>query len=257
MTVTAPVLELERLTKRYGALTATDDVSLSLEPGTRHALIGPNGAGKTTLFNLVAGLIAPSSGRIRFRGKDITGRSEAARCRLGIGRTFQHSSLFSSATCAENVMLALRRRYGKGSSWWLSPSLRAQVSEEANELVQRVGLVDRAHDPVDALSHGERRQLEVAMALSVEPALILFDEPTAGMSQAESDRFTRLVAGLSRDITVLFIEHDLDVVFSLADRVTVLATGGVLMTGNPDEVRRSPRVEEIYLGSGLDEVFIV
>lgn len=154
-------------------------------------------------------------------------------------------------------MLAVRRRQGKGLSWRLSAKLRSHFSEEAKELLHRVGLVDRTDDPVDALSHGERRQLEVAMALAVEPALILFDEPTAGMSQAESNRFTGLVAGLPRDITVLFIEHDLDVVFSLADRVTVLAAGTVLMTGDPDVVRRSPQVEEIYLGSGLDEVFIV
>ncbi len=251
------VLELEGLTKRYGALTVTDDVSLSLEAGARHALIGPNGAGKTTLFNLVAGLIRPTSGRIRFRGEDVTRRSEAARCRLGIGRTFQHSSLFSSASCAENVMLALRRRHGKGSAWFLSSKSRSRIGEEAEAFVERVGLLDRVHDPVSSLSHGERRQLEVAMALAQDPALILFDEPTAGMSQAESDRFTGLVASLPRDITVLFIEHDLDVVFSIADRVTVLATGAVLMTGDPDEVRRSPQVEEIYLGSGLDEVFIV
>jgi branched-chain amino acid transport system ATP-binding protein len=251
-----PVLDVDGVTKEFGALTVTNDVTLGLETGARHALIGPNGAGKTTLFNLVAGLTRPSKGQIRFCGRDVTKMSEAARCRRGIGRTFQHSSLFSSASCIENVMLALRRRHGIGTSWIMPSRLSAGLTGEAESLIDRVGLGDRSHDAVDGLSHGERRQLEVAMALALEPVLLLLDEPTAGMSPAESARFTSLIDDLPDDLAVLVIEHDLDVVFSIANRVTVLSAGSILLTGSPQEVRSSSEVEEIYLGSDLDEVFI-
>jgi branched-chain amino acid transport system ATP-binding protein len=251
-----PVLELVSVTKTYGAFNAVDDVSLKLWPGERHALIGPNGAGKTTLFNLVAGSLRVTSGQVRFAGEDVTRAGEHMRARAGIARTFQHSSLFATLTCAENVALAVRRTAGLGTALRVSRARRAEVAEEAVSLLSQVDLGARAGHVVSDLSHGERRQLEVAMALAGRPTLLLFDEPTAGMSPAESARFTELVHKLPAELTVLIIEHDLEVVFSVAQRITVLATGQLLEQGSPDQIRSSPEVEAVYLGTGHDEVFI-
>ncbi|MHA6631668.1 ABC transporter ATP-binding protein [Pseudonocardia sichuanensis] len=251
-----PLLELRSVGKSYGAFHAVDGVSLTVPVGERHAVIGPNGAGKTTLFNLVAGTLRVSSGRVVFAGRDVTRAGEHRRARAGIGRTFQHSSLFTTQTCAENVLLAVRRSAGVGTSFRVSSKLRANLTAQVEELLERVDLTPRAHDLVANLSHGERRQLEVAMALAGEPSLLLFDEPTAGMSLSESAQFTRLVQALPRTLTVLIIEHDLDVVFTLADRITVLAAGECLEQGMPEQIRTSSQVEAVYLGTGHDEVFI-
>jgi branched-chain amino acid transport system ATP-binding protein len=251
-----PVLELQAVGKAYGAFRAVDGVSFTVPEGERHAVIGPNGAGKTTLFNLVTGTLRVSSGRVLFGGRDVTRAGEHMRARAGIGRTFQHSSLFTTQSCAENVLLAVRRGAGLGTALRVPGRSRGQLSAQVEELLHRVDLSERASDLVSDLSHGERRQLEVAMALAGSPSLLLFDEPTAGMSPSESAQFTRLVQALPRSLTVLIIEHDLEVVFTLADRITVLAAGQLLEQGTPEQIRTSPQVEAVYLGTGHDEVFI-
>ncbi|MGO1166177.1 MAG: ABC transporter ATP-binding protein [Janibacter sp.] len=255
--IPTPALTLRHVTKKYGALLAVDDVSLEVAKGGRHALIGPNGAGKSTLFNLVAGGLATTSGEILFSGEDVTGRSAAWRARRGLGKTFQHSSLFLSMNPLDNVALAAQRVAGKGMSWF-TPSARrtAEIDDLAEQCVADVGLTDRSHIMTGNLSHGERRQLEVAVALATKPRLLLLDEPAAGMSPAESHRFAELVRSLPEDLTVVLIEHDLDLVFRLADRVSVLHLGGLIADGPADEVRADPAVQKAYLGEdSIEELF--
>ncbi|GAA5140051.1 ABC transporter ATP-binding protein [Pseudonocardia adelaidensis] len=264
------------LGRSFGALKAVDGVDITVEPGARHALIGPNGAGKSTLFKLVTGTMRAHAGTVELAGRDVTRLSEVARCRLGMSQTMQHASLFGSMTAAETVALAAARHEGGR----ISPlprrrsavraragerarertnvtaparSARPSVARTCEELLAEVGLADRRDVPVPALSHGERKQLEVALALACRPLLLLLDEPAAGMSPAESARLLELLAGLPAEITVLFVEHDLDLVFSLADAVTVLHLGRVLLSGTPDEVRASETVREAYLGAGRRE----
>jgi branched-chain amino acid transport system ATP-binding protein len=235
------------LRRSFGALQAVDGVDLVVERGARHALIGPNGAGKSTLFKLVTGTMRASAGTVELAGRDVTRLSEAARCRLGMSQTMQHASLFGSMTAAENVALAAAR-HGGGR---ISPVPRRQpaVRARADELLAAVGLADRRDVRVPALSHGERKQLEVALALACRPSLLLLDEPAAGMSSAEGARLVALLAALPPEITVLFVEHDLELVFSLADAVTVLHLGRVLLSGTPAQVRASEAVREAYLGA--------
>jgi branched-chain amino acid transport system ATP-binding protein len=240
-------LSCHSVSRTFGALRAVDGVDLEVQAGARHALIGPNGAGKTTLFRLITGLLRVSGGRVSFAGRDITRLSEVRRARLGIGQTFQHASLFGSMTTAENVALAVRRR-----------SVPVPVRERAvwarvDELLAQVGLAGRSRVAATALSHGERKQLEVALALACRPQVLLMDEPAAGMSTAERARLAELVRALPESVTVLFVEHDLDLVFDLATEVTVLSLGRVLLTGTPGEVRSSPEVRAAYLGTARDE----
>lgn len=244
--MSAQAIVLTNLVRRYGGLAAVDGASLKVEEGTRHALIGPNGAGKSTLFSLVAGTIRPTSGRIEVFGVDVTRVSEVERARMGIAKTFQHSSVFGSMSVLRNVMLAASRRYGRPALMW--PMKGRKVVEFAESCLERVGLIDRKTALAGSLSHGGRRQLEVALALALEPRAILFDEPTAGMSANETDRFVELVGSLPRTLTVLMIEHDLDVVFNLADRITVLHLGKVLAEGSPKEIRASEVVQQTYIG---------
>ena len=248
-----PMLGLHGVSRRFGALRAVDDVSIDVGPGARHALIGPNGAGKSTLFKLISGSMPVTSGSIVLNGVDVTGLSEPARARRGISQTLQHSSLFLTQTVEQNVLLAAQRRLGR--RWSMVPRRQARARERARELLLGVGLSPRAATPASELSHGERRQLEVAVALACEPTLLLLDEPAAGMSAAESARLVELVRGLPETITVVIVEHDLDVVFALASSVTVLHLGAVLMTGTPDEVRSSAAVQDAYLGAGRDQLF--
>lgn len=251
-----PLLRLENVTKRYGALTVTDGVDLAVRKGERHALIGPNGAGKTTLFNLITGRIPVTSGHIRLKGADITRLREERRARRGIGRTFQHSELFGSLDSVANVVMALRRKCGQPAP--LLPLRRREraFEEQAMLLLEQVGLAAQSGQAVSDLAHGQRRQLEVAMALAQEPDLLLFDEPTAGMSTAESETFREVFAALPEELAVVLIEHDLDVVFSLATRVTVLTAGAVIAEGDPAAIRRSDEVQDAYLGTDLEEVFL-
>ncbi|MDQ3734815.1 MAG: ABC transporter ATP-binding protein [Actinomycetota bacterium] len=241
------VLELRGLSRHFGALKAVDGVDLDVEAGARHALIGPNGAGKSTLFRLISGEMPVTSGTVTLSSDDVTKLSQVRRARRGIAQTMQHSSLFLTQTAAQNVALAAQRHRGTAS--WLLPRRQRRVDARVDELLEAVGLTGRAQIVVSSLSHGERRQLEIAVALACEPRLLLMDEPSAGMSRAETQRLTELVLALSRDITVVIVEHDLDVVFALAERVTVLHLGQVLLTGSPDEVRASAAVQEAYLGT--------
>jgi branched-chain amino acid transport system ATP-binding protein len=251
------VLECTGVTKRFGALAAVSDVSLTIERGARHALIGPNGAGKSTFFNLLAGTLRPTTGRIVFDGHDVSKRSDAWRSRAGLAKTFQHSSLFLSLSVADNVAIAAQRVSGDGLRLRRSARRCPEVDACVERCLEQTGLAARARARVSDLSHGERRQLEVAVALATEPTLLLLDEPTAGMSAAESGRFAELVESLPSDVTVLLIEHDLDVVFRLASRISVLHLGRLLADGPPQEVRADERVQTAYLGSGAaEELFL-
>lgn len=243
------VLELRGLGRTFGTLRAVSDVSLQVRAGARHAVIGPNGAGKSTLFGLVAGSLPASEGSVVFEGRDVTRLPEHRRVQAGIAKTFQHSSLFLSATLLENVLLALQQRDGRSRRVLRRATAHRDLVDRAHLHLADVGLADRREAVAGALSHGERRQLEVAVALATEPRLLLLDEPAAGMSAAETAQLTELVRSLPASVTVMLIEHDLDVVFGIADTVTVLHLGAHLLTGTPEEVRASEEVQTAYLGA--------
>ena len=246
--MTEPLLSLEGLTRRFGALSAVNGVSLTVAARERRAIIGPNGAGKTTLFNLITGHLAPSAGGIVFGGTPVAGLAPHVIARRGLSRSFQRNNLFPRLPVLENLRLAAAAD-GRGS-WNLVGSvarLHAPL-ERARETAEAVGLADRLDAPAGQLSYGEQRQLEVGVALATRPRLLLLDEPTAGMSPEETLRMTRMLEALPRDVTLLIIEHDMDVVGSLADRVTVLHHGEVLTEGTFAEVKADPRVYEVYLG---------
>ncbi len=250
MTRPASLLSVEGLHRHFGALAALSGVSLAASPRERRAIIGPNGAGKTTLFNLITGQLKPSAGRIVLDGEPITGLPPHAVARRGISRSFQRTNLFPRLTVIENLRLAAAAD-GRGSYNLLGSGARrrrAQI-ERAGETAEAVGLSARLGEAVGNLSYGEQRQLEVGVALATRPRLLLLDEPTAGMSPEETQRMTRMLEGLPREVTLLIIEHDMDVVSSLAERVTVLHHGEVLVEGTFEEVRADPRVYEVYLGS--------
>ncbi len=233
------------LARRFGGVRALDGVSLSIEEGERRGVIGPNGAGKTTLFNVLSGELAPSGGRVEFFGAEVTGEPTWRLARRGLARVYQRTELCAALSAIENVQLALPRTRGASAL----ARRDAQLGESARDVLARVGLEERAASRAAALSHGERRQLELAVALAMQPRLLLLDEPTAGMSPAETARIVELVAALPREITLLIVEHDMDVVFRLADRVTVLHEGRVIADGAPATVRADARVREVYLGS--------
>jgi len=244
------LLELQTLARSFGAVTAVNGVSLAVERCERRALIGPNGAGKTTVFNLITGQLTPSAGRIVFEGQSLTDLAPHAIARRGVSRSFQRTNVFPRLTVLENLRLAAAAN--ERGSYDLFRSIRhlAAPLAKARDVAAAVGLADRMDDPAVRLSYGEQRQLEVGIALATSPKLLLLDEPTAGMSPEETQRMTQLLATLPRDVTLLIIEHDMDVVFSLADRITVLHYGEVLTEGAPDAVRADPRVYEVYLGTG-------
>ena len=248
MTPTAPLLLIEGLTRYFGALSALNGVSLNIAPRDRRALIGPNGAGKTTLFNLITGHLAPSAGRILFDGDVITGLPAYAVARRGMSRSFQRTNLFPKLSVSENLRLAAAAD-GRGSYDLFGRIERYPAPlDRARAVAEMVGLAERLTEVVGSLSYGEQRQLEVGVALATSPKLLLLDEPTAGMSPEETQRMTRMLEGLPREVTLLIIEHDMDVVSSLADRVTVLHYGEVLAEGTFEEVKHDPRVFEVYLG---------
>jgi branched-chain amino acid transport system ATP-binding protein len=243
-----PVLELAGVTRRFGAVTAAEDVSLTLRPGEIHALIGPNGAGKSTLMALISGRLAPDAGRIAFRGRDVTGLSVAARARLGLGRSFQVSSLIPEYSARRNVMLALQARAGHPFRF-LRPVIRDRsLTEPARAILARVGLGGRASVPSAELSHGERRLLEIAVALALQPAAFLLDEPMAGMGTEGTRSLTAFLDGLRAEAPILLVEHDMDAVFALADRVSVLAGGRIIASGTVAEIRADREVLRAYLG---------
>ena len=244
-----PALEIADLTKTFGGVLAVDHVSLCVPVGRRHALIGPNGAGKTTLFNCVAGTLAPTGGRVALFGQDVTRLAEPRRACLGLARTYQITNLFPGLTTLENALLAVQGTTRQ--KWVLHRPVGAfrETLDRAAQALERVGLAPRAAEPVHRLSYGERRQLEFALALASRPRTILLDEPAAGLSPADRDRIARTIAQIPRDITVLLIEHNMDVVLGLADRITVLHQGRVITEGTPDEVRADPQAREVYLGA--------
>lgn len=242
-----PVLEVSGAVRRYGGLTAVNDVSLTLGQRERLAVIGPNGAGKTTLFKLIAGEVSTNAGTVCFQGRDVTRWSSRRRARLGIARTFQVSNLFPSLTVAENVMLAAQALRTARWSFWPGTGVR-EVAVEVDQIIEQLMLTARRDSTVESLSHGERRQLEIAMALVVQPRLLLLDEPAAGLSVVERRRLRQILEGLPRSVPFLLIEHDLTLALELADRVLCLDNGRTIAMGSADEVRRDPHVREVYLG---------
>ncbi|MEX0405230.1 ABC transporter ATP-binding protein [Aquibium sp. LZ166] len=243
-----PILEIRNLSKHFGALRATDDVSLDLRPGEIHALIGPNGAGKSTLIHQIAGTLRPSAGTIRFLGRDIGGLGVPERTRLGLGRTFQISSLTPEFSALRNVMLAVQARQGTSFRFFRPVMRDRSLMEPALAMLERVGLADRAEIPAGELSHGERRQLEIAIALALGSKTFLLDEPMAGMDSEGSKTLTGFLDALRHEAPILLVEHDMDAVFALADRISVLVYGRIIATGTVDEVRVDPEVRRAYLG---------
>jgi branched-chain amino acid transport system ATP-binding protein len=245
-----PCLVVEGLCKHFGGLRAVDEVSLTVARGERRAIIGPNGAGKTTFFHLLSGELPATSGRVVLFGRDVTRLPSHRRAGLGLGRTFQVTNLFSRLTVLENVLLAVQGlRLVKYQMH--QPILRRHdLRDRAQGLIERVGLWDRREWPITSLSYGEQRQLELVLALAGEPTLLLLDEPTAGLSPAETQILTSIIRSLDPTITVLLIEHDMDVAFEVTERITLLHLGRVLADGTKAEIRRNPEVQSIYLGAG-------
>ena len=245
-------LETRGLQKQFGALIVTRDLSLKLEAGARHALIGPNGAGKTTVINLLTGVLRPTAGRIMLAGSDITTLRPHQRVRLGMARTFQINQLFLDLTPLETIGLAVSERLGHGSDWWRLVGSRSAVTDEIVEIVERFRLTDIIHERTAILPYGKQRLLEIALAFACRPQVLLLDEPAAGVPDAERQELLATIGELPADVTVLLIEHDMDLVFSFADRISVLVNGGLLLDGAPEEVARDPRVKAVYLGEELD-----
>src|SRR5262249_3738491 len=246
-----PILETVNLVKHFGAVVATDEVCLKLFPDEVHAIIGPNGAGKTTLLAQLAGELAPTSGRIRLADEDIAGLLVSARSQKGIPRSFQITSLCPDFSAHENVALAVQARQGHSFRFWRRVWRDDSIDAPARRLLEFVGLGARADILAGLLAHGEQRELEVAVALACRPRILLLDEPMAGIGREESRRMMRLLASLKRQQAMLLIEHDMDAVFALADRITVLVYGRVVMTGTPREVASSVEVRNAYLGEGI------
>lgn len=244
----APALSLDGISKRFGGLTAVDGVSLELPVGGRLAVIGPNGAGKTTLFRLIAGEYRPTAGRVHLFDDDVTRRSERARARMGVARTFQVSNLFERLTAYENVRIAAQVDSALGKSPWHRITRADRFAPECLEMLEQVGLGGRADDCVAELSHGEQRQLELAVALVRRPRLLLLDEPAAGLSQSERTMLRGLLEAVPRETSFLLIEHDMRLALELADTVLCLDNGVPLAYGTPDEIRANPAVQAVYLG---------
>jgi branched-chain amino acid transport system ATP-binding protein len=242
------MLQMIGLAKRFGALIATDDVSLSLQPGEMHALIGPNGAGKTTLIGQLTGELRPDAGRILLQGRDISLLPVDQRARLGLARSFQITSIFPSFTVEGNVALAVQARDASSFKFWQPADTIDRLRRPARTNLTEAGLLGRNEATASGLSHGEHRQLELAMALATQPKVLLLDEPMAGLGTQESQAMTGLLRRLKGAFTILLVEHDMDVVFSLADRVSVLVRGRVIASGTPAEIRQNPDVRFAYLG---------
>lgn len=245
-----PLLKVDDLTKRFGGLTASDGVCLDVTDGELHAVIGPNGAGKTTFIAQLMGELKPDSGRIRFGGEDITALPTPGRVRRGIGRTFQIVQLLPDATALANVALAVQVRQGHSFRFLAQVARDRTLLEPAQALLARVGLSSRADVPVAVLSHGERKQLELAVALAGEPRLLLLDEPMAGLGPVESRRMLELLAELKGRIAMLLVEHDMETVFALADRISVLVYGRIIASGTAAQIQADPEVRVAYLGEG-------
>jgi branched-chain amino acid transport system ATP-binding protein len=246
--VPEPLLQIDGLTKRFGGVVASDNIVLAVPPGELHAIIGPNGAGKTTLIGQLTGEIVPDSGSIRFAGVDITALPAYRRSMLGLARSFQVTSLFLDFTALDNVALAVQAHAGHSFHFWRRARSEKALREPARAALARVGLAERADAIVANLSHGEHRQLEIAMALATRPRVLLLDEPMAGMGPEESLRMVKTLRDLKEELTILLVEHDMEAVFALADRITVLVYGRVIASGPPEAIRANADVRQAYLG---------
>ena len=243
------VLRLEHLNKAFGSLVVTDDVSLAIEAGERHVIIGPNGAGKTSLINQIGGQLRPTGGRIFVKDRDITGATPNRVSRMGVARTFQRNNLFQNLSVIENLRLALQVRHGNPLDFLMPVARNERLLARARELMAQVHLDGDGERAARSLSYGEQRQLEIGIALAGDPELLLLDEPTSGMSPAETERMIELIGTLPRTLSILMIEHDMKVVFSVADRITVLYYGKILASGTPSEIQANDRVRDVYLGT--------
>ena len=242
------MLSAKKLNKKFGSLVVAEDISLSLPKGVRYALIGPNGAGKTTLINLITGQLRPDAGRILLNGEDVTHAPVAARVRRGLTRTFQINTLFPDLTPIEAVTLAICERDRVAGQFWRNLAAHGPAIDEGFAILRQLRLADAAARPTRTLAYGQQRLLEIALALATRPRVLLLDEPAAGVPKDESAALFEVIAGLPSDISVLFIEHDMDIVFAFATRIIVLVAGAVLLEADPATVRSDPRVREVYLG---------
>lgn len=242
------LLEVRNLRKSYGALKVTDDLDLSVEEGELHAIIGPNGAGKSTLIAQLSGQATSDGGSVRFDGTEMMGRSMHRRVRAGMSRSFQITSILPGFSALENVASAVQARSGSSFRFFSPVAEERDLNDQALAALDRVGIADRAFFNAGSLSHGEKRQLELAIALATRPRLLLLDEPLAGTSGAEADRLIQVMRGLKGAVTLVLIEHDMDAVFALADRISVLVYGRIIATGTPDRIRDDPQVRAAYLG---------
>jgi branched-chain amino acid transport system ATP-binding protein len=243
-----PLLEARGLIRRFGGIIATDNLDLAVAPGEIHAVIGPNGAGKTTLVAQLSGELKPNAGTIVFAGEDVTALPVELRSRRGLARSFQITSIFRGLTALENVALSIQAHDGHSFRFWADARADMTLREPALRILDRVGLASRAHVTAASLAHGEQRQLEIAMALATGPRMLLLDEPMAGMGREESQRMVALLKGLKGEETILLVEHDMDAVWALADRITVLVYGRVIASGTPAEIRAHKDVRDAYLG---------
>lgn len=248
--MTAPLLEAAGLCKNFGAIVAADALSLDVRPGEIHAMIGPNGAGKTTVLSQLSGELQPDAGTVRFAGRDVTRLPVDARARLGLARSFQITSVFGGFTAEDNVAMAIQAHAGHSFRFWRNARHDPALREPARAALRTVGLAARAHVRARNLAHGEQRQLEIGMALATGPKLLLLDEPMAGLGAGGTARLVQLLAELRQRVSILLVEHDMDAVFALADRITVLVYGRVIASGTPEEIRADPAVREAYLGGG-------
>jgi branched-chain amino acid transport system ATP-binding protein len=246
------VLETRGLNKHFGGIVAANQVSLKIERGARHALIGPNGAGKTTVVNLLTGMLKPTAGQILLDDRDITHLEPHARVRLGIARTFQINQLFADLTPIETLGLAISERLGHGADCWRVVGSKSAVTDEIIELIERFRLGDVMRERTAILPYGKQRLLEIALAIACKPRVLLLDEPAAGVPEDERHEILATVEALPKDVTVLLIEHDMDIIFSFADRISVLVNGSLFVEGEPDEVARDSRVRAVYLGETFD-----
>ena len=243
-----PLLKVEQLRKSFGGVVATDNLDFDVMPGEIHAVIGPNGAGKTTFVAQIAGMLKSDSGSITFDGNDIAGKTAPERSHMGLARSFQITSVFKNFTALENVALSIQAHAGHSFKFWKRASGDKTLIEPAQKILDDVGLGDKALNLAGNLAHGQQRQLEIAMALATSPKMLLLDEPTAGMGTEESEIMRKFLNDLKGDYSMLLIEHDMDTVFSLADRVTVLVYGRGIATGTPEEIRNNAEVRSAYLG---------
>jgi branched-chain amino acid transport system ATP-binding protein len=250
--VADPVLRIEGLTKNFGGLRVTDDVTLDVRPGELHAVIGPNGAGKTTLINQISGLLAPDAGKIVFGGEDVTALPINKRAERGLARSFQITSILPGFSVLENVALAVQARRGSSFSFFGRAADEEALNMPAYAALLQAGLAERAHAPAGELSHGEKRALELAIALAMEPKLLLLDEPMAGTGREEGERIVAVLRSLKGRFPMVLVEHDMHAVFALADRISVLIYGRILASGTPAEVRADPQVITAYLGEEME-----